>query len=130
MGRKTTRETLKKIVTGKGEAIDKLVREILYKIYKGDCVMNQQEEYEDDEFSYKEFYGEFDQIGVTSRQKKKLEGNNSHYFLLVETEDCVITVSATAAAKAWNLTLNQIKNHSQKVDEKHINDICNQLGIS
>lgn len=132
MPRKTSKDRLYKMKSGISPKVDMLARDLLMKISDGHLIVNRQEDYDDDEFSFAEYYGECNNIGVTCRQRKKLRGINPHYYMIIEMDELEepIVISGPIGAKAWSLANVQNRNPNKIIDDSALDSLLDKLGIS
>lgn len=131
MPRKTTKNSLNHLVSDKGKEIDEIARELLYRISNNELVMTKEKPFDDGEYIFTDFYGEHNDIGITCQQRKKINGINSNYCLIIETTDEPIRFAGQFAAKGWRLCIvqNRDLSNAHKVSKSTINNLKNILGI-
>jgi len=133
MPRATTTESLLRISTG-NEKQDQIVRRILMAINTNEVHMELQAVYETEFHLNEEYYGDFNDIGVTVRYAKKLFGIAGRYTLQLEVDSMedTIEVSGAMASKAWNLCKKQEREAERKstVSDESLQGLADMLGLN
>jgi hypothetical protein len=133
MPRKTTKDSLDKFSCNNPK-IDALARALLLKVANNDIKMIPQSEWEDEEYSYNEYYGAHKDVGITIQKRKKLRGINPHYYLIIEidSEPEPITLGGRFGGKAWGLAQVQNNNPTNvlKVSDVTISTLFESLGMT
>jgi len=131
MSRKTTEESLERLQSGNiNKSIDKIARMLLLKLSTGECIVTLQDSFEDEEYIYTDYYGEYKGIGVTCRNIKKIRGINPRFVMIIETDDEEIKLPGPIGAKAWSLAKIQQKNTTIKsISKKTMLNVMKTLNI-
>jgi len=130
MPRKTTMESLNMVQTG-NERVDRIMKEILMGICERKILMEKQEPYDDDEYHYEEYYGEFKDLGITTQKRRSLGGINPRYILIVETESDTIRIGGPTGSKAYRLATTQMRSIERTpiIEQTAVDRLSATLGI-